>query len=105
LNAKGRFLLHYLDYLTMLTILLIFLVGILTGHFVKKQKSIIKISSRLTFISVLALLFLLGYEAGHNPQVQAHFDTIGVKALVISLFSITGSIVFIVFFNRFILKK
>ncbi|MFC0877107.1 LysO family transporter [Saccharicrinis sp. FJH2] len=89
----------------MLTILLIFVAGILTGHFVKKRKKIIKTSNWLTFISVLALLFLLGYEAGHNPQVQAHFDTIGIKALVISLFSVAGSIIFIVIFNRLILKK
>ncbi|MFB6343893.1 LysO family transporter [Saccharicrinis sp. FJH62] len=89
----------------MLTILLIFVAGILTGQFVKKQKKIIKTSNWLTFISVLALLFLLGYEAGHNPQVQAHFDTIGIKALVISLLSVAGSIIFIVIFNRLILKK
>ncbi|MFB6317997.1 LysO family transporter [Saccharicrinis sp. FJH54] len=89
----------------MLTILLIFVAGILTGHIVKKRKGIIKTSSRLTFLSVLALLFLLGYEAGHNPQVQAHFDTIGIKALVISLFSVAGSIIFIVIYNRLILKK
>ena len=105
MRPKALHLLKILDYLTMLTILLIFVAGILTGHFVKKQKVIIKTSNRLTFISVLALLFLLGYEAGHNPQVQAHFDTIGIKALVISLLSVAGSIVCVFIYNRLILKK
>lgn len=105
LNAKGVFLRYYLDNLTMIYILLIFLAGIIAGRFSQKIKAVIRASSSLTLLSVLALLFLLGYEAGSNPQVQSHFDSIGIKALVISLLSLSGSILFVYIFNRLILKK
>jgi hypothetical protein len=92
-------------YLTMWLIIGLFFLGIIAGSLLKRVGRIISISSKLTFISVLSLLFLLGYQAGSNQSVRTHFDTLGVQGFTIAILSVLGSIVVVFLFSRYILKK
>ena len=105
LGFKAHFLCVILQLLTMIYLLLIFAIGILLGRIFQKQKRLIRFSSKLTFLSVLALLFLLGYQAGNTPEIKTQFETIGLKAITISILSLTGSIFFVYIFNKLVLKK
>ena len=99
------FFIHNSHYLTMWLILGIFFLGIITGSLLKKVKQTITISNKLTFYSVLFLLFFLGYQAGSNNSVRTHFDTLGIQGVSIAILSITGSTVFIMLFAKFLLKR
>ena len=88
----------------MLLILTIFIAGILIGWLLKSRKASIGLSAKLTLVSVLALLFLLGYAAGSNNEVVKNFSDIGLKAIVISLLSTIGSILAVMLFSKLFLK-
>lgn len=99
------FLHHNSHNLTMWLILGVFFLGIIAGSLLKRVRQIVLVSSKLTFVSVLCLLFLLGYQAGSNQSVRTHFDTLGVQGLTIAILSVMGSIVIVLLFARYILKK
>lgn len=82
-----------------IVILFIFL-GITTGWFLRtriKSKtvgtSIAKWSSRITTWLIWLLLFMLGIEVGSNEQIISALPTLGVEALVLSVFATLGSCV------------
>ena len=79
----------------MIKILILFCTGILSGYLLRSVKSFHKKLSKMSFILVVILLFLLGYQAGNNPAVSQNMGTIGINALIIAILSITGSILFV----------
>ena len=90
----------------MLTTVSILILGILTGVVLKHQKSIIKVSSKLTDVSVYLLLLFLEISIGANDDVWNNLSTIGVTALAISVMGIIGSVlVSFVVFKLFFSKK
>ena len=80
-----------------IVILFIFL-GITAGYVLRtriKSKTagttVAKWSSRLTTWLIWLLLFMLGIEVGGNEQIISALPTLGVEALVLSVFATLGS--------------
>ncbi len=80
-----------------IVILFIFL-GITAGYVLRtriKSKTagttVAKWSSRLTTWLIWLLLFMLGIEVGGNEQIISALPTLGVEAIVLSVFATLGS--------------
>jgi uncharacterized membrane protein YbjE (DUF340 family) len=76
----------------MIQILGILGAGILLGLFIQKRKQLIKINDKLMTWSIFILLFLLGISVGVNDTIVNNLDTIGLKALIITIGAIAGSV-------------
>lgn len=72
----------------MLEILGLLAAGTLVGFLLRKSPPVIRISSVLLNVSILLLLFFLGYRVGANRAIIEHFDRIGLLALGISLIAV-----------------
>ena len=86
---------------------LILYLGILVlGGFVGyKDKISEKLEANLDTIQSICLLFLLfvmGITIGINEEVMTNLFSIGLKALIISIFTILFSIAFVYIIKRFI---
>lgn len=53
-----------------------------------------RLTSQVTLVSLLLLLFLMGNAIGSNPDVMADLPRIGARALILSLFAVAGSVLF-----------
>ena len=83
----------------------IMLLGILVGVLSRYQPNIIKVSSKLTDISIYLLLLFLGISVGANEQVWKSLSTIGLTALTISLTGVIGSVIVSFFVYKFFFEK
>ena len=93
----------------MLTRLLLYLGILILGAYIGfKDKISGKLKSQLSNIQNICLLFLLfvmGIKIGIDENVINSFFSLGVKALIMSLFTIGFSIIGVFFVSKFILKK
>lgn len=67
-----------------------------------------KLNSKLGIIQNICLLFLLfimGLRMGLDEKVISSFSELGFQALVISIFTITFSVVFVKLIKGFVLKN
>lgn len=78
------------------------LVGIVKKNFSDKEKKLISLA--MTGM-VLALIFLMGVKTGLNKAVMDGLGVFGLKALLLSLAAIGGSLVFAVLFDRLLLRS
>jgi len=76
----------------MLTVVIIMASGIVVGFIIKSRKRIIQANDKLTTWSIYALLFLMGIGIGANKTIMSSLHTLGLKALIISLGGVAGSI-------------
>jgi uncharacterized membrane protein YbjE (DUF340 family) len=76
----------------MTTVLILMAAGILLGVFLNKHTHLLKVVDRLISYSIYLLLFLLGIAVGTNKTIIANLDSIGIKALLVTLGSIAGSV-------------
>ena len=89
----------------MIKLLSFFFVGILIGLLVKKKIKFGSLIEKLTNTSVYLLLFYLGVSVGLNKMIVGNLHQIGLKALIITLFSIffsliCSSIIYKLFFKK-----
>jgi uncharacterized membrane protein YbjE (DUF340 family) len=82
----------------------LFAFGSWSGWALRNRKSMLTVVGKLTTGLVLVLLFLLGYSVGNSPVVFDSLDVIGVGALLIAIAAVAGSVTFIWFYDRFMLK-
>lgn len=75
----------------MFYIFLFFISGLLFGIFLRRYPNI-KIIGKLVTTTIIALLFLLGKSVGKNEAIMHNLTTIGLKAFVITMAAITGSV-------------
>jgi len=73
----------------MLIIIVCILSGIIIG-LILRQRFSMYIKKTITVL-VWSLLFLLGLEIGHNPNVVNSISTIGLKAIVLAFLDVLGS--------------
>jgi uncharacterized membrane protein YbjE (DUF340 family) len=73
------------------SVLVALIIGGFTGYIIRKRKSLLKYHDRITFYSVLALLFLLGFSVGKNPVIINNLHNLGLKAALISVSAVIGS--------------
>ena len=79
--------------------------GIALGILLNRQKRVIKITGKLTDLSIFLLLFFLGVSVGMNERIISNLDNIGLQALLITLAATIGSvlvsyIVYLLFFKN-----
>lgn len=84
---------HISQEIIMLIILSILAIGIVLGIFIQERKRMIKINDKLMTWSIFVLLFLLGISVGVNDTIIYNLDTIGLKAVGITIGAVVGSIV------------
>lgn len=68
------------------------MVGIGLGLFINGIPKLIKIVDKFIGYSIYLLLFLLGISVGINEKIINNLDSIGIKALWITIGAITGSV-------------
>jgi len=84
----------------MYKLILFFIAGIIFGLFLKEHQKLINTVKKLSEFSVFFLLFILGFLMGSNPSIIKNLLSMGTDGLIISLFSIIGSILFIIPIER-----
>jgi len=76
----------------MLIIIGSMLTGIAVGLLLRKYR--LGWIHKVIIFLVWMLLFLLGIEAGSNPDIMNSLHTLGIEAIIITLGAIGGSILF-----------
>jgi uncharacterized membrane protein YbjE (DUF340 family) len=77
----------------MFTVVLVMAFGVLVGFAIRNRKKIVKAADKLTMWAIYLLLFLLGLAIGGNEIIVRNLPLLGVKALIISIGGITGSVI------------
>ena len=72
-----------------LIIIALMLGGVGTGYLLRRCNT--RPVGRIITILIWLLLFLLGTEVGGNPDIINGLGTLGVEALLITLFAVLGS--------------
>lgn len=76
----------------MFLVLLIMIAGIITGVFIHRIPTLIKVTDQLISVAIYVLLFLLGVSVGLNKTIIQNIGTLGFQALIITLGAVTGSV-------------
>lgn len=72
-----------------LTIIALMLGGVGVGYLLRRRNT--RPVGRIITLLIWLLLFLLGTEVGGNPDIINGLGTLGVEALLITLFAVLGS--------------
>ncbi|XPV76331.1 MAG: LysO family transporter [Desulfovibrio sp.] len=80
------------------------LVGIPLGFLLRRNERAVRCVDSLTMWAIYGLLFLLGVSIGSDNNLVSQMETIGLRALVISLSCVLGSAAAVWFLDKFILK-
>ncbi|HZJ73460.1 MAG TPA: LysO family transporter [Perlabentimonas sp.] len=76
----------------MFTVLIVMVVGVFFGYFLRNRKKLVKFADKFTMWAIYLLLFLLGIAVGANEIIMKNLPRLGLKALIISLGGIAGSV-------------
>ncbi|MCF8377926.1 MAG: lysine exporter LysO family protein [Bacteroidales bacterium] len=63
------------------------------GFVLSNFRNFNSISEKSTSYIIYILLFFMGLGVGTNKEIMDNFQSIGLQSLIISLFSIAGSVV------------
>lgn len=74
----------------MLTVVGLMLVGVVTGYFLRNRN--MKWVNKVVMVLIWILLFLLGIDVGANEKIINGLHTIGLEALLITVFALAGSL-------------
>ncbi|MBE9466891.1 MAG: LysO family transporter [Bacteroidetes bacterium] len=89
----------------MIIVLSVMVAGIILGALLNDKKKLISIIDKFTNWAIYALLFLLGISVGLNKTIINHLDSIGVKALIITIGAVLGSITTALIVYKIFFKK
>ena len=76
----------------MLIILVLLAAGIFFGRMIRNNTYGLKLIDRITTASIYLLLFLMGISIGSNKEIVSNLSKLGITALIITAFSLAGSI-------------
>ena len=76
----------------MIEILVIMAAGMLIGYLLRQKKALFAVLDRIVMAVIFLLLFVLGISVGLNETVVSSIHMIGVKAVVLTLGAVFGSI-------------
>lgn len=82
---------HY----TMVLVLALFVVGAVTGYFIRGREAWMPGVDWLTKIAIVVMLFLLGLKVGKNEEIVANLSSIGLQAFWLTLGAMAGSVLLI----------
>lgn len=88
----------------MLKFIAILLLGIATGYLLRRR-NIHRVCSHATLVAICALLLIIGFAAGANPDITDALTRLGGEALLIGCAATLGSVVcaaiaYRIFFRR-----
>ncbi|NLT94328.1 MAG: lysine exporter LysO family protein [Clostridia bacterium] len=66
--------------------------GVLVGYSDILPNGIFKWNNRITMVGLAVLLFTMGISIGSNNEIISNLDTLGLKAFLLALGSVIGSI-------------
>ncbi len=75
----------------MIEILLIMSAGILIGYLIRSNGRLIRLADRMVIITILVLLFFMGFTIGRDPLIMGSLPQLGLTALILSVAGVTGS--------------
>ena len=75
----------------MLKILAIMFVCIALGYLVRKVQGVERVSST-TMLTIVLLLFVMGFEIGSNPHIVENITSLGLEALLLAVAATLGSV-------------
>jgi len=79
--------------------------GMGIGFFLKLNKNILKINSKIQLLILIGLLFSMGMSLGINPDIIKNLKTIGITSLIFSSLTVFFSILFVFLFHKFGVKE
>ncbi|MCG8529651.1 MAG: lysine exporter LysO family protein [Desulfovibrionales bacterium] len=88
----------------MFTTIACILVGIPLGFLLRSKQSIVTAVNKLTMWAIYLLLFMLGIAIGSNDTITSQLDTIGIRAVFISLCCVLGSALAVFLLDTLYLK-
>jgi len=89
----------------MLTVIIIMTAGMVLGFILREKEKLIKLTEPVITVSIFALLFLLGVSVGTNELILNNLDTIGVRAAVLTVGAVFGSVVAAFFTYKLFFKE
>jgi len=89
----------------MVAVIALLVAGIFTGYLLRNRGRLIKISSRLTDVSIFLLLFFLGVSVGMNEQVVSNFRNIGLQAFLLTILAMLFSVLVTWLFHRLFFRS
>jgi len=89
----------------MLPVLILLAAGILFGRLFRNNLSGIKLIDRITTASIYLLLFLMGISIGTNKEIVSNLSNLGITALIITAFSLAGSILLSILVYRLFFRN
>ena len=66
--------------------------GIVLGYFLRTRKRLASINDKFITYAIYLLLLLLGISIGSNKTIVANLPVLGVKALIVTIGAMVGSI-------------
>ncbi len=76
----------------MLTVVLIMMAGVVLGYFLRTRKRLAAINDKFITYAIYLLLLLLGISIGSNKTIVANLPVLGVKALIVTVGAMVGSV-------------
>ena len=89
----------------MVVLLILMAAGMIVGYLIRRLKRTIKSAGVLVTVAVYLLLLTLGIAIGRNEAVLSRIPTLGVRALLLTIGAVLGSVLAGWLFARFILPK
>ncbi len=86
-------------------VVIYFIVGIAVGFLLRNVNGVVAFTDNFIGVLIYIFLFLLGISVGSNEEVVANFGSIGIKALVLTLGAVIGSVVLSKFIYKFLFDK
>lgn len=91
--------------LRLLLYLVILVLGGILGYKDKVSEKLNKKLNSIQNLCLLLLLFIMGVKIGIDDKVFSSFFTLGFKALVVSIFTVSFSILGVYIVNKIFFKK
>ena len=88
----------------MIIILILLAAGILVGRLLRHKPISLKAIDRISTYAIYLLLFLIGISIGANKEIVSNLSSLGLKALIITAFSLAGSILLSIIVYRVFFK-
>ena len=76
----------------MIEILVIMAAGMVIGYLLRQKQAVFAVIDRIVMGIIFLLLFVLGISVGLNETVVSSIHIIGIKAVVLTLGAVMGSV-------------
>jgi uncharacterized membrane protein YbjE (DUF340 family) len=88
----------------MIVVLVLLCLGIFCGRLIRKKPLTLRLIDNITLWSIYLLLFLMGITIGSNKEIISNLSSLGIKALIITGFSLAGSILLSILVYHFFFR-